>query len=101
MIVNYFNNKLKKSLSNERIIKKEYGTLAKRINEVLDELDVAVCLDDIPEIPTDRRHKMTNEKYTWSIDVSINYRMWVQSDEKENDPTKVFSITILGIFDDH
>ena len=100
MIVKYVDKKLEKTLSNNRVIKKNYGRLADRIIEVLDELDVALNLSQIPECPPDRRHKMTNEKYIWSIDLSKNYRMWVQSDEYD-DPKEVEIVTIVKIFDDH
>lgn len=43
---------------------------------------------------------MTNEKYIWSIDLSKNYRMWVQSDGYDN-PKEVVIVTIVKIFDDH
>lgn len=100
MKISYANKKLEKSLSDDRIIKKEYGRLAERITDVLDELDVAVTLDQIPEAPPDRRHKMTNEFCAWSIDLSKNYRMWVQSNGEE-DPKLVKEVTIQRIFDDH
>ena len=100
MVIKYIDKKLEKSLSNNRVIKKNYGRLADRIIEVLDELDVALNLSQIPECPPDRRHKMTNEKYMWSIDLSKNYRMWVQSDGCD-DPKEVVIVTIVKIFDDH
>ena len=43
---------------------------------------------------------MLNEKFTWSIDLSKNFRMWVQSDGYD-DPKQVEAITIIRIFDDH
>ena len=100
MDVKYTNKKLEKSLSDDRIIKKEYGRLADRIISVLSELEVADTLDDIPTVPPDRRHKMTNVDYTWSIDLSKNYRMWVKSDGID-DPRLVTSVEIVKIFDDH
>ena len=100
MKIEFANNKLEKTLSDNRVIKKEYGRLSSRIIEVLDELYVADSLKQIPEVPPDRRHKMTGELYTWSIDLSKNYRMWVQSDGEE-DPQLVTKITIVKIFDDH
>lgn len=100
MVIKYADKKLEKSLSDNRIIKKYYGRLAERIIEVLDELDVALNLYQIPECPPDRRHKMTNENCMWSIDLNRNYRMWVQS-EGYNDPKDVEIVTIVKIFDDH
>lgn len=100
MHYDYANNKLRKNLSDKRIIKKVYGRLSDRINDVLDEFTVALTLDDIPESPPDRRHKMTNEKFTWSVDLSVNYRMWIKSNGID-DPKLVTSITILDILDDH
>ncbi len=100
MEVKFSNKKLEKSLSDDRIIKKTYGRLADRIIAVLDELSVVSSLDYIPTAPPDRRHKMTNVDYTWSIDLSKNYRMWVRSDGID-DPRYVTSIEIVSIFDDH
>ena len=100
MVIKYVDKKLEKSLSNNRVIKQKYGRLADRIIEVLDELYVALNLSQIPECPPDRRHKMTNEKFTWSIDLSKNYRMWIRSDGY-SDPNEVEIITIVKIFDDH
>lgn len=100
MDILYGNKQLKKSLSDNRTIKRDYGKLANRIIEVIDELDVALNLSQIPECPPDRRHKMVNEKHVWSIDLSKNYRMWIQSGGEE-DPRFVTEVTILKIFDDH
>lgn len=100
MLVEFDNKKLEKSLSDNRIIKREYGRLSERIIEVLDELFVATNLKQIPEVPPDRRHKLTGELYTWSIDLSRNYRMWVQSDGEE-DPQLVTKVTITNILDNH
>ena len=100
MVIKYSSKKLEKQLSDPRLLKKTFGKLASRINDVLDELVVAETLDDIPEAPPDKRHKMTNVPYTWSIDLSKNYRMWVQS-EGEDDPRLVTIIEIVEILDDH
>ncbi len=100
MKIQYTSKKLEKSLSDKRIIQKVYGRLAERINDILDELEVALRLSEIPVAPPDRRHKMTNEPYTWSIDLNANYRMWVKSDGID-DPKLVDAVTILKIFDDH
>ena len=100
MKISYSSNKLEKQLIDPRLLKKVYGRLAPRINDVLDELIVAETLDDIPEAPPDRRHKMTNVPYTWSIDLNKNYRMWVRS-EGENDPKFVTVVEIVEILDDH
>lgn len=100
MEIKYANSKLEKELSDERIIKKKYGRLSDRIITVINELMVVKTLDEIPTVPPDRRHKMTNVDYTWSIDLSKNYRMWVRSDGID-DPKLVTIVTIEKIFDDH
>ena len=100
MEIKYANSKLEKELSDERIIKKKYGRLSDRIVTVINELMVVKTLDEIPTVPPDRRHKMTNVDYTWSIDLSKNYRMWVKSDGID-DPKLVTIVTIEKIFDDH
>lgn len=100
MEITYSSKKLEKQLTDSRLLKKVYGQLSQRINDVLDELTVAETLDDIPEAPPDRRHKMTNVPYTWSIDLSKNYRMWVRS-EGEDDPRFVTIVEIVEILDDH
>ena len=100
MEIKCYNKKLEKTLSDNRTIKKVYGRLASRIMDVLDELTVAKTLDHIPTAPPDRRHKMTNIPFTWSIDLSANWRMWIKSDGLD-DPKLVTTITIMCILDDH
>lgn len=100
MDIEYANSKLEKELSDERIIKKKYGRLSDRIITVIGELIAVKTLDEIPTAPPDRRHKMTNVDYTWSIDLNKNYRMWIKS-KGIDDPKLVTSVTIEKIFDDH
>lgn len=100
MDLEYSSKKLEQILSDKRLTQKKYGLLAGRISDVLDELTVANVLDDIPTCPPDRRHKMTNAKYTWSIDLSKNYRMWLKSDGIDN-PKLVTTVEIKEILDYH
>lgn len=101
MKISYSNKKLEKQLTNPGFRKKTYGKLATNIFIRLSELTVADTLDDISPNPPPRRHKMTGEKATWSLDVSRNYRMWIRSVNGAEDPLEVNEVEIIDIIDDH
>lgn len=76
MTIHYISKKDKKILTDERLILRHYGRLAKKVMYRLSELRAANSLNDIPPIPPPRRHKLEgNYKNEWGIDVSKNYRI--------------------------
>ena len=71
MIISYSSNRLKKILSDSRLIKKYYSNNYKKINNRLSEMKAANNLSEIPECPPPRRHKLYgNYKDCWGIDCS-------------------------------
>ena len=79
MIISYSSNRLKKILTDPRLIKKYYSNDHKKINNRLSEMKAANNLSEIPECPPPRRHKLYgNYKDCWGIDYSKNYRIIIR-----------------------
>ena len=102
MIITY-DNKIKKKLENEHSIKKYYGKQSTRIITLISMLQVVTCLDDIPNVPPTRRHKLVNNyKNCWGIDVDKNWRMiLVPVSNLSEDPKDVKEVIISDIVDYH
>lgn len=100
MKIYYANRKLEKILSDERLIKKHYTPLYKKLIIRLSEIKVASSLEDIPHIPPPRRHKLDGDfSECWGIDISKNYRIvispfgeWDQDDVKTINAIEIRSI---------
>ena len=68
MIISYSSNRLKKILSDPRLIKKYYSNNYKKINNRLSEMKAVNNLSEIPECPPPRRHKLYgNYKDCWEL----------------------------------
>ena len=79
MILSYSSNRLKRILTDPRLIKKYYSNNYKKINNRLSEMKAANNLSEIPECPPPRRHKLYgNYKDCWGIDCSKNYRIIIR-----------------------
>lgn len=104
MKISYDSKKLEKILTNERLIKKHYSNLYRKILNRLSEIKAANSLEDIPHFPPPRRHKLTqNFADCWGIDISKNFRIILKPDCKHNelDLTTIDSIMIISIEDYH
>ena len=75
MKILYKTNKLKKSLTVDRQIIKEYGTLAKKIKQRMNELKAAENLAVIATLPALRLHQYKGDTKIWSIDIQQNWRI--------------------------
>ena len=76
MELSYRNNKLKKSLTTDKGIAKNYGTLAKKIKLRITQLKNADNLEVISKLPVLRLHQHIGKgKGTWSIDIQENWRI--------------------------
>lgn len=96
MEINYRSNKLKKTLSNERLMKKYYPNIHNNLKSRLTELSSASNLAMISHVPPPRRHKLLgNYKDCWAVDVSNNQRL-IFSPVNEN-VTNVSDITQIII----
>lgn len=76
MRIFYSTNKLEKTLTDLRMLKKFYSNDYSRLRNRLSELEAAGSLAEIPETPPPRRHKLTgNYAGNWGIDYSANDRI--------------------------
>lgn len=95
-----YSNRIKKKICDDYHISKNFDSnIGKAIKFVLSLLQNSNCLDDIPNVPPTRRHKLTDGRY--AIDVSKNYRMIIVSNVFTNDLKLIDSITIDEICDYH
>lgn len=104
MIISYSSNRLKKILSDPRLIKKYYSNNYKKINNRLSEMQAVNNLSEIPECPPPRRHKLYgNYKDCWGIDCSKNYRIIIRPVGKFdiNNLSSICEIEIIDLEDYH
>lgn len=104
MKIHYSSVKQEKILTDIRLLKKFYGSDYTKISNRLSELRVANNLNEIPEVPPPRRHKL-NGKYNncWGIDYSRNDRIIIQpiGQYDINDLTSIVEIIIIDLEDYH
>lgn len=104
MEINYSSNKLEKILCDEKLINKEYGKFAQGVKSRMSELRAANSLDEIPNFPPPRRHKLQpHSKNIWGVDCSKNYRIVfiANGNFDKNDLSSIKSIKILRLEDYH
>ncbi len=104
MEIEYASNKIKKILEDEVLIKKYYANISVQLKNRLTELRAADCLNDIPETPPPRRHKLKGDRSNqWGVSVSKNERLIIQpiGDFDINNLNTIKSIKILSIEDYH
>jgi len=76
MNVDFKSNKLRKILTNAREIQKEYGTMAKKVAQRMEQLDSSPNLAVLISIPAANCHSLTGDrKGEWAVDISGNYRL--------------------------
>ena len=99
----FYDNKIKKKLSDNSSIKKYYGRLADKIIIRISLLMVANNLGDIPNLPPTRRHKLVgNYANCWSIEIEKNWRIVIKPTLGDiNNPEDIKEITIIDIVDYH
>ena len=104
MTLHYGNNKLKKILTEERLIQRYYSNSYNNIINRLSELRSANCLLEISELPPPRRHKLIGNKADmWGICISKNYRIILKpfGVYDINDLTTITEVEIIDIEDYH
>ena len=104
MRIHYSSTKLEKILTDERLLKKYYGSDSFKIGNRLSELRVANYLSEIPDIPPPRRHKLTgNHKGCWGVDYSKNDRIILKptGEFDINDLTSIIEVLIIDLEDYH
>jgi toxin HigB-1 len=110
MKLSYKNNKLEKSLTDDKVILKTYGTLSKTIKQRINQLKAADELTTIARLPALRLHPYTGARLgEWSIDIHKNWRICFTIDHDPIprmedggvNPDKVTAIKILSVEDPH
>lgn len=104
MIIHYSSKKDKKILESERLIRIHYGKASTNLINRLSELRAANSLQEIPQVPPPRRHKLKGDKKDcWGIDYTKNHRIIVQpcGIYDINDLRSIKEIKIVGLEDYH
>ena len=81
MEIRFINNKLEKSFTNDRLLAKTYGQLAKKVKQRYGELKAAENLAVISKVPVLRLHQYTGKAAIWSIDIHQNWRILFTIDQ--------------------
>src|SRR5690554_1424473 len=110
MEIEYQTNKLKKTARDYRAISKQYGAMAKKVIQRLQEFKAANSLEDIRKLPGARCHELSPKSdRLLAVDVTVNHRiiftphhdpMPVKEDGGLDWPS-VTKITIVAIGEDY
>lgn len=104
MKIHYSSAKQEKILTNIRLLKKYYANDHIKIGNRLSELKVANNLNEIPEVPPPRRHKLQGKyRDCWGIDYSKNDRIIIlpMGEYDINDLTSIVEVKIIDLGDYH
>lgn len=102
MIIRFKNEKLKKILTNDRLIRKEYNLFFRNIKARMSELQAVKNLSLISHKPPPRRHKLKGYENCYAVDLSRNYRLvFCSTDKSIIELEEIKDITIIGIEDYH
>lgn len=75
MNIDYRSNKLRKILTNAILIKKEYGTMAKKVSQRMEQLNAAGNLAVLISLPVNCHSLTGNRQGEWAMDISGNFRL--------------------------
>jgi len=100
--IRFKNNKLENSFTDDRLLVKTYGELAKKIKQRYGELKAADNLSVIAKIPVLRLHSHQGNKGIWSVDIHQNWRILFTIDQDpipilENGGVDLKTIEIIKI----
>lgn len=104
MKVYYSSNRQQKILTDFRLLKKFYSNNFVNISNRLSELRAAENLNQIPEVPPPRRHKLQGDlQGCWGINYSRNNRIVIRpaGEFDINDLSTINQITIIKLEDYH
>ena len=100
MKIDFKNNKLKKTLTNASEIKKQYGTMAKKVSLRMDQLYASPFLADMQANPSANCHALKGERDgQWAVDISANYRLIFEINDHFLPFNKDGSINTLKVTD--
>lgn len=102
MEIRFKSNKLENSFTDDRLLVKTYGELAKKIKQRYGELKAADNLSVIAKIPVLRLHQYTGKTNIWSVDIHQNWRILFTIDQDpipilENGGVDLKTIEIIKI----
>jgi len=103
MELSYKNNKLEKSLTQDKGLAKNYGTLAKKVKQRINQLKSADNLEIISKLPVLRFHHYIGKDIgIWSIDIQENWRILFKINQDpiptlDNDDLDLKAITLIRI----
>lgn len=110
MKISYQSNRLKKSLTEAKEIQKQFGTMAKKVNQRMKELSASENLAVLKSIPGANCHELKgNRKGEFALDISGNHRIIFVPDhdplpvneDLSLDCIRITDIEILGTEDYH
>lgn len=105
-----YSKKIKKKLSSALEIKKAFGTMAKKVQARLDDIEASPNLNVLMQIPSANCHALSgNRNGEWAVNISPNHRMIFEIDNDpipltlngEIDRIKVTDIRIIDTTDYH
>lgn len=103
MLIRYKTKKLEKRLTDPKELNKNFGQLAKKINQRISQLKAADNLSIMRTLPAARCHELTGEyEDCLAVDVSGNYRLIFKRDhdprpQKPDGGLDWTSVTIIEI----
>ena len=102
MEIRFKSNKLENSFTDDRLLVKTYGELAKKIKQRYGELKAADNLSVIAKITVLRLHSNQGNKGIWSVDIHQNWRILFTIDQDpipilENGGVDLKTIEIIKI----
>ena len=73
MEITFKNNKLEKSFTDDNLLSKIYGTMAKKVKQRYEDLKLADNLFVISQYPAMRLHPYKGNSGIWSVDIIKNW----------------------------
>ena len=82
MEIHFGTRKLSKIMNSEKELVREYGPkMAKKVKHRLAVLEAALCLEDVPSKPPDRRHALSqNREGQFAVDLAHPHRLVFEPD---------------------
>lgn len=75
MEISFKNNRLEKSFTDDKVLVKTYGTMAKKVKQRYKDLKSADNLFVISQYPAMRLHPYQGNSGIWSVDIFKNWRI--------------------------
>ena len=95
-----YSRAMQRKLKDEKTIARYYGELKGKILFCISVLLASDCLEQVPNVPPTRRHKLVGQTNCWALDLSANWRMIVNGIDGQI-PSSITVIEIIDIEDYH